>query len=62
MAKESGSKHPHEGALLDSGLSERSPIDQTPGTFGMDNKGKDQKPMPTPKQKVTGKGKDFEIC
>lgn len=57
-----GSKHPHEKTLLDSGLSSREPIDSSPGASGMDNKGKDMKPMPTPRKSVTGKGKDFTIC
>jgi len=58
---EGGSSHPHEGKLLDSGLSSRDTIG-TPGEYGMDHKGKDMKPMPTPRKKVTGKGKDFNIC
>ena len=61
-ASEGGSKHPHEGALLDSGLSGRESCDSEPKAYGMDTKGKDMKPMPTPRSKVTSKGKDFEVC
>ena len=61
-ASEGGSKHPYEGKLLDSGLSGREACTGSPGSFGMDNKGKDQKPMSTPRKGVTAKGKDFSVC
>ncbi|MBW2632157.1 MAG: hypothetical protein JRC90_10470 [Deltaproteobacteria bacterium] len=50
--------------LLDNGLNEQSTISEDPGKYGMDNMSdkKNQKPEPTPRQKVSEKGKSFTIC
>jgi hypothetical protein len=50
--------------LLKNGMTEQSTISEDPGKYGMDNMAdtKNQKPMPTPKQKVAEKGKSFTIC
>lgn len=48
--------------LLHNGLNEQNKMDEDPKKYGMDNKGKDQKPMSTPKQSVSEKGKNFTIC
>ena len=49
--------------LLDNGLNEQNPIGHDPKQFGMDNMSdkKNQKPMPTPRQGVSEKGKSFTI-
>lgn len=49
------------GDLLSYGLNERVSI-KPAKNYGMDNKGKDMKPMPTPKVAVSEKGKKFTIC
>ena len=50
--------------LLHNGLNEQTPMSGDPKTYGMDNMSdkKNQKPMPTPKQSVTEKGKKMTIC
>lgn len=50
--------------LLDNGLNEQAPISGDPKNYGMDNMSdkKNQKPMSTPKEKVSEKGKSFTIC
>jgi hypothetical protein len=50
--------------LIHNGLNEQTPISRDPAKAGMDTMSdkKTQKPMPTPKQSVTEKGKSFTIC
>jgi len=48
--------------LLTNGLNEQGAINPDPKADGMDNQGKDQKPMPTPRKSVSEKGKKFNIC
>lgn len=49
--------------LLDNGLNEQTTMSEDSGKYGMDNMpaNKNQKPMPTPKQSVSEKGKNFQI-
>jgi len=50
--------------LLSHGLNERKAMSEDPKTYGMDNMPdpKNQKPMATPKENVSAKGKNFTIC
>ena len=50
--------------LLHNGLNEQNGISGDPKKYGMDNMApsKNQKPIATPKQKVSEKGKNFTIC
>jgi glycosyltransferase involved in cell wall biosynthesis len=52
-----------EKTLVKNGLSEQSSCDHDPKAYGMDNTSdkKGQKPLPTPKQNVSEKGKNFTI-
>lgn len=46
---------------MDLGLNDQAPISKDPKAHGMDTVGKDQKPQPTPKEKVSKNGKSFTI-
>jgi len=50
--------------LLHNGLNEQNGMSEDPKKYGMDNMSDKQnmKPMPTPKEKVSEKGKNFTIC
>ena len=50
--------------LLHNGLNEQAGVSGDPKKYGMDNMSdkKNQKPLPTPRQKVAEKGKNFTIC
>ncbi len=48
--------------LLKNGLNEQGAINPDPKADGMDTKGKDLKPMPTPRKSVSEKGKKFTVC
>lgn len=49
--------------LVKNGLSEQHACESDPKSYGMDNMSdkKGQKPLPTPKQSVSEKGKNFTI-
>lgn len=50
--------------LIHNGLNEQAAIKGDPKKYGMDNAPdtKNQKPLATPKESVTEKGKSFTIC
>lgn len=44
------------------GLYEKNKMDKNPKSQGMDTAKRDQKPLPTPREKVSKNGKSFTIC
>lgn len=52
---------PAKGANVVTGLSEQTEISESEKDLGLENKGKSQKPMSTPKNSVSKLGKKFNF-